>query len=311
MKVLFIDSTHPILQERLEEAGFKCEKDFNSGKEEIASIIAKYDGIVIRSRFRIDKDFLSKAKKLKFIARSGAGMENIDLVYAEAKGIQCFNAPEGNRDAVAEHAIGMLLSLMNNLIKSDQEVRQQKWDREGNRGYELGGRTVGIIGYGNMGSAFAKRLKGFGCSILAYDKYKKGFGNEMVQEVDLETIFKETEILSIHLPLTDETLHYVDNTFISQFKKPFWLINTARGQHIKTSDLLNSLEKEKIRGACLDVLEAEKSSFERVDLSNDEALKALLSNDKIIFSPHIAGWTFESYKKLSSILADKILATFG
>ena len=311
-KILFLDTVHSILEERLTNLGYSCEHDLTSSKEEIEVKISEYFGVVIRSRFTIDQLFLDKAMSLKFIARSGAGLENIDLGYAKTKKVMVFNSPEGNRDAVGEHAVGMLLSLFNHLKKGDEEVRKGIWDREGNRGLELSGKTVGIIGYGNMGCAFAKKLSGFDCKVIAHDKYKNGFGNELVKEVDLETLLNETDILSIHLPLSDETEHYVNKAFLSKFKKPIYIINTARGNNVCVAGLVEALKTGNVLGACLDVLEYETKSFEIITEGNlPEDFKSLAQSDKVILSPHVAGWTQESYVKLSSFLADKIEKEFG
>jgi D-3-phosphoglycerate dehydrogenase len=267
-----------------------------------------YDGVVIRSKIKITKDIIDKATKLKFIARAGAGMENIDVEYAVQKGIKCLHAPEGNRDAVAEQAIGMLLALFNNLIRADKEVREGKWIREGNRGVELMGKTVGIIGYGNMGSAFAERLKGFGVNVLVYDKYKKNFGNEIIKESTLDDLFKNADVLSIHTPLSEETQYMINDSFINSFTKNIYIINTARGKSLNTADLVKNLKTGKVRGACLDVLEYEMVSFEALDTKQlPEAFQYLIQCDNVILSPHIAGWTHESNEKIASVLANKIL----
>ncbi len=311
MKVMFIDTVHPVLREMLEARGLRCVMHHTTTPREIEQLIHNYDGIVIRSRIRLDKHFLSKASSLKFIARSGAGMENIDLEYCRQRGIACFNSPEGNRDAVGEQVIGMLLGLFNNLQRADRQVRQGIWDREHNRGFELSGKTVGIIGFGYMGSALAAKLTGFGCRILAYDKYKSGFATSVVEEADLAQLQDEADIVSLHLPLTEETRFYVDNAFIDRMKKPFYLVNTARGQHVHTLSLVEGLKSGKIRGACLDVLEYENHSFEHLDPTQlPEAFTYLLESDKVMLSPHIAGWTYESYYKLSSYLAEKIIGHF-
>ncbi|PJA08660.1 MAG: hydroxyacid dehydrogenase [Flavobacteriales bacterium CG_4_10_14_0_2_um_filter_32_8] len=316
-KVLFLDTVHHILEERLLTLKYVCEHDYFSSKKEIEAKIASYFGIVIRSRITLDQTFLDKATNLKFIARSGSGLENIDIVDAQQKGIKVFNSPEGNRDAVGEHAIGMLLSLFNQLKKGDAEVRQGIWDREGNRGIELAGKTVGIIGYGNMGNAFAKKLSGFECKIIAYDKYKVRSPNPSIdgrswaEEVSLEVLKEKSDIISIHLPLTAETQHYVDAKFISSCKKSFYLINTARGNHVKVPDLVEALKTGKILGACLDVLEYETKSFETINSKElPDAFNFLAQSDKVVLSPHVAGWTKESYRKLSSFLADKIEQEF-
>lgn len=311
-KILFLNTVHPILEERLTVLGYTCEYDLNSSKKEVEEKISNYFGVVIRSRFTIDKVFFDKASNLKFIARSGAGLENIDVKYAEQKGIRVFNSPEGNRDAVGEHAIGMLLMLFNQLKKGDKEVRKGVWDREGNRGLEIAGKTIGIIGYGNMGRTFARKLKGFNCKILAYDKYKKGFGNDEVEEVDLETVYENTDVLSIHLPLSEETQHYVNESFLSKFKKPIYIINTARGNNVCLASLVIALKCGGVLGACLDVLEYETKSFETItseELPQD--FQYLVESNNVILSPHVAGWTQESYIKLSSFLTDKIEKNFN
>ncbi|MCF8331097.1 MAG: hypothetical protein K9H84_01455 [Bacteroidales bacterium] len=305
MKILFLDTTHEVIRQELENEGYIC--DFWNGIAPVTSIAKSYIGIIVRSKIKIDKPILDSAENLKFIGRVGAGLENIDVRYAEKKGIQIFNSPEGNRDAVGEHTLGMLLSLMNNIRRADAEVRKGIWKREENRGTEIKGKTIGIIGYGNMGSAFAQRLQGFECNIIAYDKYKKEFGNDLVTEVDYETIYRETDILSLHVPLTDETSQLVDVEYINRFQKPIWLINTARGPVVNTAALLNALNTAKVKGAALDVLEFEKYSFENLD-EIPETFKLLTGHDRVILSPHIAGWTHESKYKLGKVLSDKILS---
>ena len=308
MRILFIDSNHPLLQQTLEKGGHVCDLHYTWSKEEILSQIHHYDGIVIRSRIKITKEIIDKAIRLKFIARAGAGMENIDTTYAESKGITCLHAPEGNRDAVAEHALGMLLSLFNNLCRSNKEIREAKWIREGNRGVELMGKTVGIIGYGNMGSAFAARLSGFGVQVIAYDKYKKGFDSDSIKEVSLERIFEETDVLSLHTPLTEETQYLVNDAFINKFRKNIYIVNTARGKSLNTADLVKNIQSGKVLGACLDVLEYEVTSFENLDTATlPQAFQYLIQSDKVMLSSHIAGWTYESNEKIARILAEKIL----
>ncbi len=312
MKVLFLDSVHKILQEQLDANGFDCSQNYTIPREELLKEIEHYQGIIIRSRLTIDKEFLKHAKNLKFIARSGAGLENIDLNEAKKKGVEVFNSPEGNRDAVGEHALGMLLMLMNNLKQGDKEVRKGVWLREENRGFEISGKTIGIIGYGNMGSAFAEKLQGFSCKVIAYDKYKSDFGNAFVEECSLEDIFLEADILSMHVHLTEETQMMVNEKFLNSFKKPIYIINTARGAIMNTEALIDGLEGGKILGACLDVLEYEKKSFEKLDFDSlPKAFQELVESNKVVLSPHVAGWTYESYGKLSSYLADKILAKFS
>jgi D-3-phosphoglycerate dehydrogenase len=264
--------------------------------------------VVIRSKVQLDKHLLDKAKNLKFIARVGAGMENIDVTYAESIGIKCLHAPEGNRDAVGEHALAMLLALFNNICKADDEVRNGKWIREGNRGIELGEKTVGIIGYGNMGQAFAQRLKGFNCKVLAYDKYKTNYSNEFAQQATLQNLFDNCDVISLHVPLTEETEFFIDSTFFNSFKKPIYIINTARGKVLKTADLVKAMQNKKVLGACLDVLEYEEGSFENLQKafeSND--FKYLAQSKNVVLSPHVGGWTHESNLKLAQVLVEKIL----
>lgn len=311
MKIFHIDSNHSILIEMLRDAGFQNEEDYKSSKPEIEKIISEYEGIVIRSRFDIDRQFLDAAKNLKFIARVGAGLESIDTEYAEELGIKLIAAPEGNRNAVGEQALGMLLSLLNNLNKADREVKNGQWNREGNRGTELDGKTVGIIGYGNMGKSFAKKLRGFDCNVLCYD-IQKNLGDENAHQVSLEELQQQVDVLSLHIPWTPLTDRMVNTDFISSFSKPFWLINTARGKSVVTSDLVAALKTNKILGAGLDVLEYEKSSFETLFDSDNfpKALKELFSMDNVILSPHIAGWTVESKIGLARTIAEKIISNF-
>ena len=307
MRILHLDANHPLLIEQLHQAGFKNDEDYTSSKEVIEQKIKMYDGIVLRSRFKIDQQFLEAATNLKFIGRVGAGMENIDCEYAKIKGIKLIAAPEGNRTAVAEHALGMLLNLMNKLSFADREVRNGIWKREENRGFEIEGKTVGIIGYGVMGKAFAKRLKGFDCKVICYD-IKSGVGDENAEQVALQQLQQQTDILSLHTPQTPETFHLINKKLIVGFQKPFWFINTARGKSVKTEDLVEALKSGTILGAGLDVLEYEKSSFENM-FSDDElpeAFQYLIQADNVLLSPHIAGWTMESKEKLAQIIVDKI-----
>ena len=311
MKILHLDNNHPLLINQLSEAGFKNDEDCTSSKSEIEQIISEYDGIVIRSRFKCDQVFIDAATNLKFIARVGAGLESIDIPYAESKGITLISAPEGNRNAVGEHTLGMLLSLFNNLNKADLEVRNGLWHREENRGIEVEGKTVGIIGYGNMGKAFSKKLKGFDCKVICYD-IKENVGDENATQVSLKSFQKEVDVVSLHTPWTPLTNKMINTTFINQFSKPFWLLNTARGKSVVTSDLVSALKNGKILGAGLDVLEFEKSSFESL-FSNEmpEALSDLLKMSNVILSPHIAGWTVESKEKLAQVIVDKIKSKFN
>jgi D-3-phosphoglycerate dehydrogenase / 2-oxoglutarate reductase len=312
-KILIIDSIHPAFKKIAEENGFVCEDGTAWSKKEIIAVINNYTGMVIRSRFLIDKEFLSQAQHLKFIARAGAGMENIDVAFATSKGIACLSSPEGNRDAVGEHATGMLLSLLNNLNKADREVRKGAWLREENRGVELNGKTIGIIGFGNMGSVFAKKLSGFDVNMIAYDKYIAidSIKYPFVQQVSLEKIFDETDILSFHIPLTDETEYLVNDDFINRFKKNIYIINTSRGNILNTADLVKNLKTGKVKGACLDVLEYESTSFENFSSTDyPEPMQYLVNAKNVILSPHIAGWTFESNEKMAKILAEKVIELF-
>lgn len=311
MKIAFLDTVHPILQERLKAEGWECYDYSDVELDKLIYLINDFDGIVIRSRFRMEERFLKHANNLKFIARSGAGMENIDEQYCATRGIELFNAPEGNKSAVGEHALAMLLALFNNILKGNYEVKKGIWDREGNRGIEIEGKTIGIIGYGNNGSAFAKKLSGFDCEILAYDKYKSGFGTDFVKESTPKEIQEKADILSLHIPETDETRGLINTEYIHQFKKDFYLINLSRGKNVCTSDLVKALKSGKIKGACLDVLEYEKASFENMFEGEIPAdLKFLTQAKNVILSPHVGGWTHESYFKLSDVLADKILNRF-
>ena len=301
MKIIFIDTTHPKLIKDLNYKGFICDQAYDKSRSEILKIIMNYDGIVIRSRFKIDKNFINAAKKLKFIARAGSGTENIDINYANKKNIKCFNAAEGNRQAVAEHALAMILNLLNNIRVSDHEIRRGIWNREKNRGIELSGKTIGIIGFGNTGSSFAKILENFNVKILAYDKYKEKYKFQS----NLDEILELSDIISLHIPLTEETKYLVNENFIYKAKKPFYIINTSRGQCIETKALIKGLKDQKILGACLDVFEQEKNSFEKIGENAD--LKFLIESKKTILTPHIAGWTFESNYKIAETLSKKII----
>lgn len=311
MNILHVDTNHPLLIEQLEALGHHNVVDISSSKTEIAAVISEYDGLVIRSRFSIDKIFLDQAKNLKFIARVGSGLENIDVAYAHQKDIHLIAAPEGNSNAVGEHTLGMLLALFNKLSQANQDVRRGLWPREANRGLELEGKTVGIIGYGHMGKAFAKKLKGFEVEVLCYD-IKPNVGDDNATQVSLETLQKRVEVLSLHTPETPLTKQMVNRQFITKFTQPFWLINTARGSSVVTKDLLFALESGQILGAGLDVLEYEKSSFEALfsDRTLPEVFIKLMQSEKVILSPHVAGWTKESHRKLAQTIVDKIQAIF-
>jgi len=305
-KVLFIDEVHPVLKEELTSLGLQCDFFPDYTRSEYKKIIHEYSGIILRSKITLDIDMLSAAAKLRFIGRVGSGMESIDVPYAESLGIRCLNSPEGNRDAVGEHTLGMLLSMINHINRADMQIRQGKWIREGNRGTEIKDKTIGIIGYGNMGSAFALRLKGFGSKVISYDKYKSGYSDGNTRESTMEYIFETADILSLHVPLTDETLYLVDDDFLKKFRNNLWLINTSRGKVVNTKDLVKHLKSGKVLGAALDVLEYEDSSFELLDDKMPEELRYLCKADNVVLTPHIAGWTVESKYKLAKVLADKI-----
>lgn len=307
LKVLFVDTNHPHLIESLRSMGMHCDEDYASSKQKIERKMEDYEGLVIRSRFSIDKSFLEKAPNLRFIARVGAGLENIDTEFAESRGIALIAAPEGNRNAVGEHALGMILALMNKLKTADLEIRNGLWRREENRGVELEGKTVGIIGYGNMGKAFARKLKGFDSDVICYD-IKENVGDENAVQVSLEELFDRAEVLSLHTPQTPLTVGMVNSRFIDSFKNSFYLINTARGSAVRTSDLIRALDQGKILGACLDVLEYEKASFENFFAEDHlpEDFKKLIRSDRVLLSPHVAGWTAESKFKLADVIVRKI-----
>ena len=333
LKVLFIDKTHPVLKEELNSMNYQCDELSSFPDKTFEDLLPEYHGVVIRSKVTLDKAILQKAKNLKFIARAGAGMESIDVEFAESNGIHCIKAPEGNEDSVADHAIGMILTLFKKLNIADSEVKRGLWHRESNRGVELTGKTVGIIGCGFTGGEVAKRLSGFDVKVLGYDKYKSGYSDKYVEETSLERIYEEADIVSLHLPLTEETQYMVNTAFFSNFTKDIYLVNTSRGKVVNTEDLVTNLKSGKVLGACLDVLEYESASFERLkglgmwtnnrgrDINKLGAwlmkrgfwkyrhpVQYLVKSDNVILTPHIAGWSFESYRKISMILADRIRA---
>ncbi len=315
MRILLLDKNHPLITEQLSAKNFSLEEDFYSSYEEVLKKIEHYDGIIIRSRIPLDQNFLENAKNLKFIARLGAGMENIDIPTAQKLGIQLINSPEGNRDSVAEHVLGMLLLIMNRLIIASNEVKNGIWLREENRGDELLGKTVGLIGYGNMGKATAKRLSGFGCNVIFHD-ILPNLSDEFAQQVSLEELKEKAEVLSLHIPLTTETQYLINHQFINDMKNDFYFVNTARGKNVETKSLVEALKTGKVKGTCLDVLEYEKSSFENLDTSSEknkenEDLQYLLHSEKVIVTPHIAGWTHQSKEKLAQYIVDKICNSFS
>lgn len=312
--VYLADTLHPVFSDKLTAAGFDIIPATDIPPEAFPVLLKNPSVLAIRSRFKIDRSFIDACPNLSVIARAGSGMENIDTSYAQIKNIICLNSPEGNRDSVAEHAIGMLLMLMNNLHLAHKQVSEGVWDRISNRGNEINGKTIGIIGFGNTGSALAMRLNSFGCRILAYDKYKSK--NEITAQgvlaVPPETIYKEADIVSLHLPLNDETRNMVSSEWLNSFSKPIWLINTSRGPIVNTKDLYQAICEGKVRGAALDVLEYEETAFENLQSRNlPDYFYQFVSSGKVVLSPHIAGWTHESNQKIASVLADKILAELG
>jgi D-3-phosphoglycerate dehydrogenase len=304
VKVLIIDDVHALLINGLQKLNYNVTYLPAITRQEILQIIAPFQVLVVRTKTNIDAEILNAANNLKVIARAGSGLDNIDIEIAEQKGIYCFNAGQANADAVGEHALGMLLSLMRNLNKADYEVRNKIWDREGNRGFELNGKTVGIIGFGNTGKAFAKKLAGFDVKILAYDKYLKNYSNQNANEATLAQIFEESDILSLHIPLTAETQNWIDHSFITKFKKNIYLINVCRGGVLNMPQTIDNIDSGKIIGACFDVLENEKL----LNLSNPQQkdFDYLINKQNVVLSPHIAGWTFESYEKIAQTILSKL-----
>ncbi len=309
MRVLIADLTHPILQQKLEAAGHTCTLMEHCTYDSLLSAAACHDALVVRSKVVVDSHFLDQARHLRCIGRVGAGMETIDVAHAERLGIRCLNSPEGNRDAVGEHAVGLLLSLFDHIARADKEVRQGLWQREANRGLEVKGRTVGIIGFGNMGAAFAKRLQGFDCTLIAYDKYKPaGYAPAYVEEVSLSQLQQRADVVSLHVPLTDETHHLVDKSFINSFARPFYLINTARGAVVDTPALAAAIEQGRVAGAALDVVEYEDMTRDGIGAGEvPPDWQYLRQSPLTVLTPHVAGWTVESKYKLAAVLADKII----
>lgn len=305
-RILVLDKGHAVLEEILLEAGFEIDYQPQITREELLEVIAGYQALIVRSKLLIDKEVIDRAVNLKVIGRIGAGMDAIDVDYAEEKGIACINSPEGNRDAVGEHCLGLLLALFNKICIADMQVRKGLWLREENRGLEIKGKTIGIIGYGNMGRSFAQRLSGFDCKVIAYDKYKTNYSDDFAQECSLEEIFSQSDILSFHTPLTEETKYMFNKSFIQNFKKPFYLLNTSRGKVVNTKDLLEALNEGKILGAGLDVLEFEAFSNELQNTPYE--LQDLFSRNNVVLTPHVAGWSVESNYKLSYFLAKKIVS---
>lgn len=304
-KILITDDVHPIMLQQFEKAGYHCDYKPHYTNTEVQANIAEYFGIIINSKIQMYKGAIDKAKQLKFIGRLGSGMEIIDIAYAKSKGIKSYSVPEANKDAVAEHALGMLLSLLHKLPQANQSVKQGLWQREINRGDELGGKTVGIIGYGNNGKAFAQKLSGFGVEVLAYDKYLQNYGDKYAQATDMDTIYNKADILSLHIPLTEETHHLVNRQYIQQFQKAIYFINTSRGAIVHLQEILPLVANQKIKAMGLDVLENEKPT---TYTSDEKALyQKLYAFDNVILSPHIAGWSHQSKYKIAKLLSNKIL----
>lgn len=305
--ILIVDDIHPIFMEKVEALGYHCDYRPLIKPDEALQILGDYEGLVMRSKFKLNRQYIDAGKNLRFVCRAGAGMDNIDEAYTAEKGITLINAPEGNMDAVGEHAVGMLLALMNNFNVADAQIRAGSWQREANRGYELKGKTVGIIGYGFMGHSFARKLSGFEVNVIAYDKYKTGFSDQYAREVSMEEIVRHSDVLSLHIPLTPETAGLVNEEYLFHFKKPIFLINTARGKAVQTRAVLNAIKQGKVLGAGLDVLEVEKFPT----LAEQEWFDELRQSGKVILTPHVAGWTFDSYRKISEVLAEKLRLVHG
>ena len=303
-KILITDDLHPLLQEALEQEGFVVDYRPEISAKEVLEIIPDYEGLVINSKVYVGKEMFDRAVKLKFVCRAGSGLEVIDMNYAKQKNVIAFNSPEGNSNAVAEHALGMLLNIMNNISRAHEQVKSKQWIREQNRGNELRGKTIGLIAYGNTAQALAKLVIGFDVNILAYDKYEHGFTNNFVSESSLETIFEKADVLSVHLPLTEETKYMIDYTFLSSFKKPIWLINTSRGKVLKTEDLLRAISERKVIAAALDVLENEQLNL--LNTEETKIVEQLILDKRILLTPHIAGWTHESKQRIAEVLLQKI-----
>ena len=309
MRIVLLDDFSPIINQTLSNWNWQVINGQNWTLEDFKKHASEIEGIIIRSKFPLDKDLLTMTKKLKFIARPGSGLENIDLKYCKENNVEVFRSPEGNRDALAEHTLGMLLCLKNHLNIVDDEVRNDIWERERNRGTELKGKVMAIIGYGHMGKAFAQRLTGFEMEVIAYDKYISGFGNKNVKEVNLEEIFQRADFVSLHTPLSNETTGMMNSSFFKKFKKPFIVINTARGKSLVVEDLIDSLDSKKIIGACLDVLDIESSDFS-LNKTKIKSFEKLKKFNNVVLSPHIAGWSYESKEKMAKVILEKIHQKF-
>ena len=311
-KIVLIDPPHPVLLRQLRELGFELLEHYQTSRAELRALLPDCEGLLVRSRLAIDQALLEVGTQLRFVARYGVGVEHIDLDYAAQRGIKVFTSPEGSRDTVGEHTIGMLLMLLNNLSRADREVKANQWRREPNRGVEIKGKTVGILGYGNMGQAFAQRLQGFGARVIAYDKYKKDYGDAFAQEVSLAELQAQADIISLHIPYEPDNHHFIDQAFLAACARPVYLINTARGTVLHTADVVAGLQSGKVLGAALDVLEYEELSFASLDLATLPApFQYLQQADNVVLSPHIAGWSYESKKGHALTLVRKIKDFYG
>jgi len=306
ISILIVDDVHQVLIDGLINAGFNIKYFPDAKREDILNLTGNFEGLVIRTKTQIDTEIFNVSNKLKFIARAGSGMDNIDIEEAERRGVICFNAGEANSHAVGEHALGMLLCLFNKICQGNSEVKNRIWEREQNRGIELNGKKIGIVGFGNTGKAFAKKLSGFDVEVMAYDKYLENYGNEFAKESSMNEIFSEADIISFHVPLTSETKYLVNSDYINSFKKNIFLLNLSRGSVVKTADLINSLKIGKIMGCALDVLENE--NIKSLTKKQLEHFNYLCLCNNVILTPHVAGWTVESYRKISEVLLNKIVA---
>ncbi|MBL32011.1 MAG: hypothetical protein CMP62_04735 [Flavobacteriales bacterium] len=305
MKILITDKVDPLLTESLSSHQIQYKCNFNDSTKKLLKIIDEFDGLIVRNRLKINREFLNNAKNLKFIARYGSGMDSIDLTTAAKLDIKCFNSGEGNANSVGEHALGMILSLLHNIHNSTNEVKLNIWERKKNTGNELGSKTIGIIGYGNTGQSLANKISGFNCKVLAYDKYKSGFGEKNIKECSMEDIYNDCDIISLHVPLNAETINLLDEQFLERMKNPFYLINTSRGRVVHNKDLIRGLKRKKVLGACLDVIENENFQFN--EINNDENFNYLVNCSNVIITPHIAGLSKQSSKEISKVLIKKII----
>lgn len=305
-KCLIIDQLHECIIPLLEQAGYQVDYQPGLSRAEVLAKISAYEGLIVRSKLAVDQELIDRAAALEFVGRAGAGLDQLDVDALTARNITVLNAPEGNRDALAEHSVGMLLGLLNKIYQADRQIRSGLWDREANRGVELMGKTVGIVGYGYMGQAFARRLSGFGVKVLAYDKYKQHYGDHYAAEAPMDALYEQADIVSFHVPLTEETRFMVDKSYLNRFRKDTFLLNTARGKIITLKTLANAIARGKVRGAALDVLENEQLT--QLTDEQQRYLDELSRSERVLFTPHVGGWTYESYEKISRVLAEKIAA---